>query len=326
MSERTRGVGWDRANLEGVLVSYGIQLQLIGDGSDDVVLSRGRSARTYGVIWMSSPTLTAVAHHNLEHSLLVAGDHIGERSANGLRAAGIDFIDLSGNCHIEFGDVVVDVRGRKRDRAKPSGGRSNPAPNLFSARRMQVIFALLAWPELIAGSIRDISYVAGTSVGLTQSTLEGLRTAGHLVDRQPDRLEELKDLWVGAYPGSLLPKLVVRSLYGDLDDIHLDTDDPRVGGEAALPGRLRATTLTLYVSEYDERAALLNRWRSDREPNIEIRKKFWNEPAGVGIEPVHFGGKDWLAAPRLLTYADLLASGEPRQREIARELRRTGEI
>lgn len=331
MTGRTPGFNnSDIENLQETLAAYGIELQLVGDGSDgDVVLRRGRSNRTYELRWLSSPTLTAVARHNAGRKLrspLVAGEHVGERSANGLRSAGIDYIDLSGNAHIEFGDVVVDVRGRRRSRARPSEKRSGIAPNLFSARRMQVIFALLVWPELRAGSVRDISYVAGTSVGLTQSTLEGLRMAGHRVDREPDRLEELRDLWVGAYPGSLHPKLAIRQLYGDVHEVHVESADYRIGGEAAVSDRLRATTLTLYVPEFDERDALINRWRSDREPNIEIRKKFWNEPKSESVDPVHFGGHDWLPVPKLLIYADLLASGESRQREIALELRRSNEI
>ena len=36
--------------------------------------------------------------------------------------------------------------------------------------------------------------------------------------------------------------------------------------------------MTLYVMELDPRLAIVNRWRSDGEPNVVVRRKFWNAP------------------------------------------------
>jgi hypothetical protein len=85
----------------------------------------------------------------------------------------------------------------------------------------------------------------------------------------------------------------------------------------AVPDDIRnPESLVLYVdtAEYGLPAELLihNRWHRDPHGSIVIRQLFWrnllDDPAGV--------------APVTLIYADLLASREPRQLEVARHMRR----
>lgn len=76
---------------------------------------------------------------------MVATIFISPRSAESFRRAGIQYIDTVGNAWVEFGEVLIDVRGRHlpRDlgqRRRAIGG------NLFSTARAQVAFTLLAWP------------------------------------------------------------------------------------------------------------------------------------------------------------------------------------
>jgi hypothetical protein len=74
--------------------------------------------------------------------------------------------------------------------------------------------------------------------------------------------------------------------------------------------------LTIYVEELDPMLSIVNRWRSDGPPNIMVRRKFWHGPFeldGQSDSP--------LSVPWTLAYADLMATGEPRQRAAARELR-----
>jgi hypothetical protein len=87
-----------------------------------------------------------------------------------------------------------------------------------------------------------------------------------------------------------------------------------VSGEQAVPHLLRPASTTLYVRELDRNLAIANRWRSDGEPNIVVRRKFWNAPEGDG-EP-----SGTPPAPWPLVYADLLESQDPRARNAATEL------
>ena len=91
-----------------------------------------------------------------------------------------------------------------------------------------------------------------------------------------------------------------------------------VSGEQAVPGYIRhAETLLLYIRA-DKNARtptdLLRRNRWHREPrgNVTIRRLFWRDLDGLANN----------IAPPLLIYADLLAAHEPRQTQVAHEMRR----
>lgn len=285
---------------------------------------RGGSIGEYRVVWVRKMTLAAVSRLG-DHAqpLLVLGDQVSERSAEAFRLAQIDYLDAAGNAHIQFGDVYVDIRGRKRAIPAPE---VFDTPNLFSARRMQVIFVLLVWPETARYSVREVARAAGTSVGLTQSTIRGLASAGYLVGENLHRRDDLVNIWAAAYSGSLLPKLRLGSFFGEFTQgIQVRDGFPPllVSGEGAVPGELTPETLTLYTEELDPRLPILNRWRTDREPNIEIRRRFWREP-DLQIAP-HDDYRR-ASAPQLLVYADLLASGDPRQMNVAAGMRERGEL
>lgn len=135
------------------------------------------------------------------------------------------------------------------------------------------------------------------------------------------RTDELLDLWAAAYPGGLgrANKLLVAS-----GDIHTwsapDGLAVAVSGEQALPDEIRnPESLMLYVDTpapgLPADLLIHNRWHRDPHGSIVIRKLFWrnlpDEQPGL--------------APTALIYADLLASREPRQVEVAHLMRRQDE-
>lgn len=253
--------------------------------------------------------------------LFVLGEHISPRSADVLRRMDISYLDLSGNAFIRFHGVLVDVRGRMRTVEK-SRTSLDKETNLFSAKRAQVVFALLSWPRLLDSPLRLIAGVSGASVGLVQDTLGLLERMGYLTPgnrTEIRRRDALIDLWTAAYSSGLGPSLRLREFFGQADAPVFDSpSDISVSGESAVPAFIRATTLTLYVEHFSPKMALQNQWRADRDPNIFLRKKFWNDrflPAlneSAGLLP---------RAPALLVYADLMASDDSRQAEAANHLR-----
>lgn len=315
------------------LHTYGIELdgahkldQAIFGAQADATLIRRGAAQKYLLTYLPSMTLTHLSPLNPRdrsmHPMLVLGDHIGERSSAAFREAGIQYLDAGGNAYLYFGDVLIDVRGR-RDRRRTKSYTPETETNLFSARRSQVIFALLVWPGLTDGPLRELSRVAGVSVGLAQSTMKLLDKTGFLQDASVRRLRHTVDLldhWTAAYPTGLLPTLQIRDFSGDIDDIRsIEGDDSLyVSGEAAARDLLRPVTLTLYTNDLNPRLPAINRWRTDGRPNISIRRKFWTDPY------VHSGRKNpdkIKPVPSLLIYADLIATGDSRQREAALRLR-----
>lgn len=268
-----------------------------------------------------SPAMTATHIDRLSTGYLdpsiptfVLGDRVGAKSAEKFRSSGVFFLDQAGNAYLKAAGLLIDVRGRKPV-ATPERGLTGQV-NLFSTKRAQVIFALLSWPALIDESVRTIAAVSGVSVGSVQETLEVLQHAGYLDDwskRSLARKDELLERWVRAYPFGLGSTSRERAFNGDVHSFEA-TSDVYVSGEAAVDG-LTHRTLILYTNEGLPRLALANRWRTDREPNIFIRNRFWRDPTQ------HSQTGRVRSAPPLLVYADLLAADESRQREAAEELR-----
>lgn len=286
-----------------------------------VEVGRKSSSTMYQMAWLPHATLSELAridHHPGSHRLLVASSQISSRTADALRDAHIDFIDYAGNAHLDFGQILIDIRGRRS--ALTRQDRRHTEANLFSARRMQVLFGILSWPGLLDGPVRSIAQTAGTSVGITQSTLEIMKESDYLVGRSLHRRDELLDLWSAAYRGTLLPKIRDHAYAGDIRDW---TPPPGhlVSGESAVDTIRHPQTLTVYTRDFDPMVAIRNGWHRSDDPNIEIRQKFWTEPAGA-TDPQPFGAFTDSAAPPVLVYADLLASKEPRQAEVAEALRR----
>lgn len=286
-----------------------------------VKVSRKGFETKYRMAWLPHATLSELSRLDQQddsHRLLVTGPQITSRTADALRDAHIDYIDNAGNAHLDFGPVLIDIRGRRSSLPEPS--RRSSDANLFSARRMQVLFVLLAWPDFVDMPVRTIAYTAGTSVGITQSTLEIMKESDYLIGRSLRRRDELLDLWAAAFRGTLLPKIRHSSFVGNIGNWS-PLPGYFVSGESAVESIRHPQTLTLYVKNFDLMEAVRNGWQKSDDPNIEIRQKFWEEPRRSTPSDQHGALTRW-AAPPLMVYADLLASKEPRQSEVAKILRR----
>lgn len=224
-------------------------------------------------------------------------------------------------------DCSFDVRGRRSAVSTQPDTLSDGLPgdgprNPFTPKRAQVVCILLTAPELVESPLRDIAECAGVSVGMAKETLDTLRTTGFLEQlgsrRRVVRAGELLDLWAAAYPGSLgrANRLFVAS--GDVHAWSAPEGLPvAVSGEQAVPDDIRnPESLVLYVDtvepELPTELLIHNRWHRDAHGSIVIRKLFWRNL------PDQRPG----LAPAALIYADLLASHEPRQLEVAHHMRR----
>ncbi|MFG1791722.1 type IV toxin-antitoxin system AbiEi family antitoxin [Nocardia sp. NPDC049149] len=323
MTDRTQHDDIERA-LAQTLAPYSIELSVQRWTSDQtaiVTVSRHGFEAIYRMAWLPHVTLSELARVDQldrTHRLLVTGPRISSRTAEALVAADIDYLDYAGNVHLEFLPVLIDVRGRRSPTKEPTH-RSTDA-NLFSARRMQVLFALLSWPDMVEMPVRRIAEAAGTSVGIAQSTLEIMKDSDYLVGKSLRRRDELIDLWSAAFRGALLPKLRLLAFHGSIESWRPLPGD-LVSGESAVGMIRQPQTLTIYTEHFDLTVAVRNRWQKSNNPNIEVRQRFWKAPDGA-IPLDKQGAFVTSAAPPLLVYADLLTSKEARQAEVARTLRR----
>lgn len=298
----------------------------------DMVLSRGASRQKFAMDLKGRATLSGLGPDRGKEAnhlpRLVGATSVSPRSADALRRADIQYVDAAGNAWIRFGDVLIDVRGRRRSNAHDSA-RTAPdgtGGNLFSTGRAQVAFVLLQWPGSWKKKQRDVAKAAGVSLGQTHNALAMFREAGfgpggHRSD------SEFLDLWVASFPSGLARKLALATYRGSIADFgKANVQDPvfiggaLVSGEAAAGNLIRPATLTIYVVELDPMLPVKHRWRSDGDANITVRRKFWHTP----LDETHdYDGPlvGLRTAPALLVYADLKASDDPRVRETAAQWR-----
>ncbi|MET7991160.1 type IV toxin-antitoxin system AbiEi family antitoxin [Amycolatopsis sp. NPDC005232] len=243
--------------------------------------------------------------------------HLGEPVAEVLRSRGIDYADTAGNAHLVWDDVLIDVRGRRKP-AKSAGRTSLRGARAFGRAGLQVLFALLSWPEAIAFPYRRLAETSGVSLGTVKTVIDELSGAGYLYEARNERRlahgAELLDRWSEAYSTTLASSLVLAEFVtADLSwwskaKVEMLSLGVQVGGEAGaslIDRHLRPASLTLYADRLPVKLIGRHRLaRAENDANVHIRTRFWQSP-----EP-----ESWIV-PAPLIYADLLASGDPRQRE-----------
>ncbi|MGB3414959.1 MAG: type IV toxin-antitoxin system AbiEi family antitoxin [Microbacteriaceae bacterium] len=301
------------------------------DTPQQLMVCRRNSQHQFTVIYTQQMTFSALKllapEAQSQPYTLILGQRISAKSAEIFRTLGINFLDQAGNMFMRFDDVLIDIRGRRLAKSPESNEYQTAisSSNLFSEKRSQVIFSLLSWPDLMNSPIRKIAETARVSVGQVQSTLTLLSSAGFIENtlyNEGKRFllrKNLIDQWVAAYPIGLGTKLKINSFYGDISWMKNSADDEILfSGEWVIPELIRPITLTMYTNQSVAHLALKYRWRTDHKPNIFVRRQFWKHPAEKSDFPVRF---ETNTVPPLLIYADLLASGEPRQISAAKEFR-----
>lgn len=282
------------------------------------------------------PEMSATAALHAAHAvpndvpLLVVGPRVHGSSADTMRTRGVWYIDEAGNAYLRDRSLLVDVRGRRGSASTAPTQYRNVGPaNPFTPKRARVVFVLLTEPALVEAPFRVIAQRSGVSLGMAKDTMDALEIAGFVeqlgAHRRLIRRGELLDLWASAYPAGLGRTNILAVANGDIQTWAAPGGvDAAISGEQALArsGLIRnPESLVLYLDSRGEGEPLrdlmlMNRWRRDSRGKIVIRRLFWRD-----LEPVSEIG----IAPPALVYADLLASNEPRQIEVARDMRRSDE-
>ncbi|KOX13787.1 hypothetical protein ADK67_43530 [Saccharothrix sp. NRRL B-16348] len=299
------------------------------DGGADVLaeVSRGSGASQTYVVQAKRhvpPELATALHHpHASLPTLVFAHSITERAAELLRERAIDYIDAAGNAHIAWNDVLIDVRGRRKAVQRPEAPSSRGS-KAFSRAGLQVVLVLLSWPHMAGEPLRRLARASAVSLGTAKAVVDDLSKVGYLYDvrgvRRLARAGELLSRWSEAYSTTLSPSLFLDGF--SVEDMswwsrakeELAGSNVQLGGEVAatlIDSHLVPATLTLYADEVPR--ALVRRHRmlpAGKDGNVQFRRRFWQ------VED-----EGW-AVPSVLTYADLLASGDPRQREHADRIRR----
>ncbi|GBD86600.1 hypothetical protein BMS3Abin03_00521 [bacterium BMS3Abin03] len=226
----------------------------------------------------------------------------------------INFMDAAGNAYINVPPLIIKIKGNKIERKKYFTGTFNTAA-------LQVIFTLLCNPGIERRTIRVIGEKTGVATGTVYNTIKELVKQNYLLERNFQRYklinkEGLLERWVTLYPEKLKPKYLIGR-YGIAEDqvnnLQLENYNALWGGEEAaarLTNYLRPYQYTIYVEDNYGEFVIRNRLRKNAQGNLTLMKKFWkfidNEYA-----------MNNLTHP-ILVYADLLATGDPRNIETAK--------
>lgn len=257
--------------------------------------------------------------------------YVSMEAGQQLRRQGLCYADAAGNAwlHHPAADLYILIEGRPRPpKAKPAAGTGAGAATgrAFRKSGLRVLFHLLNEPGLAGQPYRTIAERTDTPVATVGLIMVDLQQQGYLVGQEPRQLrrrDELIRRWVEGYGDTLRPRLPpLRYRWVDAPLAAADWQhlllraDMWWGGEPAahllLDGYLRPEFFTLYSTA--TQPALMRHLRVVPDPlgTVEVRPPFDQRLSATT--------PDGHCVPPLLVYADLLLSGDARNRETAQKL------
>ena len=158
----------------------------------------------------------ALPRAHIEDRILLLAPHVREQQAAVLERAGIDYIDLAGNVHLDAPGLFVHVQGHRPPMVRATG------PARPHKGWVKTVMALLVQPGLTNAPFRVIADEADVALGTVAKCVHDLMLRGLLLGAPgartlPDR-PGLIALWVQAYIEALRPKLAERRFQMRVDD------------------------------------------------------------------------------------------------------------
>lgn len=259
---------------------------------------------------------------------LLVADYVNPNMARKLREAGIQYIDAAGNVYLNQPPVYIHIKGNKPEARTGTRTKTGKA---FQPAGMKIVCAFLKDHELINAPYREIAEKAQVALGTVGWVIRDLLEQDILVEdidgtgRRIADYDQLLDKWVEAYPHKLRDKHRLGTFTTDNPnwwrEIQPDEFQAAWGGEIAAgeyTGYLNAKDAVVYISKAQMtdflKYARLKKVATDEKAGLKIDmiEPFWKQES----ETVRRG----LVHP-LIVYADLVATGDPRNLDTAKRLR-----
>lgn len=255
---------------------------------------------------------------------LLVAPKISAELAEKCRELGVQFIDAHGNGYLHAPGLLVLVKGQRPSQGAALSDRLGEGARAGGASAARLTFVLLCAPGLLNAPYRVLGQAAGVSLGAIGPIFNDLARRGFINNTKDGRRflekQRLLDEWATTYPVKLRPKLAPRRFRATDRDwwkvVDIQRFDAVWGGEVAadkLTNFLKPEKITIYMDGATMRQNLSklviqNKLRADPDGDIEVLEKFWELP----MDKASPG-----SVPPLLAYADLIASMEPRNLEVA---------
>lgn len=230
--------------------------------------------------------------------------------------AGVNYIDVAGNCNIHRDNLLLVIGGKKTERL-PKKNQSRA----FQEAGIKLIYCLLKNPENMNKSFRELSEISQISLGSVSSIFRELVDLKFVLKTKNKKILKNKSTllyrWVIAYNDVLRPRLLLKKMSfsnkADAANWHnlnlLSISGTTLwGGECAaniLTHNLIPAHYTLYTDNTWQAIGKILKLVPDENGKIEILRLYYlDSKAERTVSP-------------LLAYADLLGSGDERNLETA---------
>jgi hypothetical protein len=124
--------------------------------------------------------------------------YISPQSAALLKRSGLGYLDLSGNCHLSFENILIEKEGKPN--LRPA---NRPLKSLFAPRATRVVRVVLVDPQH-AWRLEELAKAAEVSLGHAHNVVKRLEELSWVERNSQQRIQltrpaELLEAWVEAY-------------------------------------------------------------------------------------------------------------------------------
>ncbi|MCF0072176.1 replication/maintenance protein RepL [Dyadobacter sp. CY261] len=249
--------------------------------------------------------------------LLLIADRLFPAQKKRLREHQISYLDVAGNTYMRYGELLLWIDGQKGTYSSAETPRISRA---FTKAGLKVVYALLENQTAVNYTYRELASYSGVALGTINEAMTALKEAGYLLRANKSRMilnnkKQLLEHWLVGYGNVLKPSLQLGS-YQMRDTANWKAATLPTGalwgGEPAgdlATGYLYPEQWTIYTSHSKSEVAKALQLIPKQGGNLKLFKKFWTD---VALDTNN------TATPDLITYADLLLTGDQRCIETAK--------
>ena len=274
-----------------------------------------------------------------DENILVA-DYINPNLADKLKHENIQYLDTAGNAFLNQYPLYVFINGRKSE-TQLKTMRPQNARRAFEPKGLLVTYAFLKDPNLLNCPYREIAAATNVAVGTVGWVVNALKAGKYIYEdtktgkRLITNYQKLLDRWAETWPEKLKPNLLLGEYLIENAPVWeifpLEEYNGFWGGEAAAAwytDNLKPEVITIYMPKKQHRNFIrdwqlgkANELNNKNDIPVHIYDKFWpvddfdqlqKANPDLGIEPGFVNP--------VLAYADLIATGDGRNIEIANKL------
>ena len=260
---------------------------------------------------------------------ILVADYVNPKMADRLKEKNIPYIDTFGNAYIDEKPLYIFIKtekGRAKEVGKTQAAmQTQTQGRAFNPTGLKVVYLFLTDEIMLNAPYREIARRADVALGTIGWVINDLKQGGFLVEVGPKnrrlrRKQRLLEKWVDAYLEKLRPKLAIGTfsaenpLWWKKIETEITNYGAKWGGEVAahrMTKYLHPEETIVYLETGDgARLFQDNRLRKDPYGRIHVYQAFWenDEPNDRNYPGV---------VNPLITYADLVGTGDTRNLEIA---------